>query len=166
MQGHIFKYKDKDGNWIEIPILVESMYNAYVAYCTKNSIEPVPETIYYQSVGQLKKLVEDLGSSAENLNAIANSLAQGALPQNLGGLGVAIGTDEEYTTLQDALVQLADVVTTQQLNARVTALQSTINTLQTNMNTSIAGKEDAASFSKGDKTPTANTPGKYYFQYS
>lgn len=165
MQGHLFKYKDKDGNWIEIPILVESMYNAYVAYCTKNSIEPVPETIYYQSVGQLKKLVEDLGSSAENLNAIADSLAQGALPQNLGGLGVAIGTDD-YPTLQDALVKLANVVTIKQLDDEAAALQAAIKTLQTSMNTSIAGKEDAASFSKGTAAPTANTPGKYYFQHS
>lgn len=165
MQGHTFKYKDKDGNWIEIPILVESMYNAYVAYCTKKNIDPVSEDTYYQSVGDLQNLVNKLDGSADQVAALISALGDGVLPQRLGGLGVAIGSDA-YPTLQDALVKLANMVTLEQFTANNATLANSIADVDTELRGLLTDKKDASAFSYGTKTPDKNTSGEYYFQHS
>lgn len=92
--GYIFQYKDENGNWIRIPALINSIYTAYCNYCEEHSLTPVPETTYYNTIGNLQSLVEQLGSSEEALLAIAAALGEGALPTAMGGTGLIISPDE------------------------------------------------------------------------
>lgn len=90
MQGHILKYKDKDGNWINIPFTASDIYTLYCLYCKEHGVEPVSQADYYISVGALSTLVAQLGSNATHLQDIAKSLENGALPVALGGTGLVL----------------------------------------------------------------------------
>lgn len=102
-KAHIIKYKTEDGTWVTIPIVVNDIYTAYKTYCQNNNIEPVDQNTYFQTIGSLKELVEQLADNSENIQSVANALAGGVLPLTKGGLGINIGAGQKYTTLRDAL---------------------------------------------------------------
>lgn len=97
--GHILKFKDEQGNWVSIPILVSGIYSAYVKYCTDNNITPVSQDVYYQTIGSLQTLVNQLAGGADAANAIVSALGSGALPTAMGGLGVTISNSAETYVL-------------------------------------------------------------------
>lgn len=90
IQGHLLKYKTETGEWVPIPILLATMYQMYVMYCTEHNITAVPETTYYETIGNLNSLVERLENSAGNINTLAEALDGGVLPLALGGTGIEI----------------------------------------------------------------------------
>lgn len=107
-KAHIIKYKLEDGTWVTIPVVVSDMYTAYKAYCLNNNIEPVDQTTYFQTIGNLKELVEQFADNSENIQSVADALAGGVLPLTKGGLGISIGAGQKYTTLRAALTDRED----------------------------------------------------------
>lgn len=102
-KAHVIKYKLEDGTWVTIPVAVNDIYTAYKTYCQNNNIEPVDQTTYFQTIGSLKELVDQLSDNSENIQSVANALAGGVLPLTKGGLGINIGAGQKYTTLRAAL---------------------------------------------------------------
>jgi hypothetical protein len=93
-QGHLIKYKDTNGNWIEIPVAVGTAYTMYKSYCQEHGIESVSEETYYATLGNLQLLVNQLAGSSDALQSMSAALRSGALPTNMGATGVAIGPEE------------------------------------------------------------------------
>lgn len=103
MQGHLLKYKKADGTWVSIPVLYQSMYQAYVDYCNANGIEDVAkEDTYYATVGTLKTLVDQLKGSTGSLTHLINILqaSGGVVPVTMGGTGLSLTA---FATLADYL---------------------------------------------------------------
>lgn len=94
--GYNFKYKNSEGVWVTIPILYMTLYDAYVSYCTAHSIvNIVSQETYYETLGNLQLLTDQLAGSADALAGLSSALGSGVLPQALGGTGKII-TDDEY----------------------------------------------------------------------
>lgn len=151
--AHVLKYKLEDGTWVQIPVLFEDIYTAYVEYCDAKNITPVDQNTYYQTLGSLKELVDRFADNSENIQAVADALSGGVLPSNKGGLGVSIGDGCDYPTLQAALVSLASVALAKDL---------------TDTNTSVSKKMDKAAFASGSDDPNDADLSEdvvYYFQY-
>lgn len=61
--GHVLKIRDGNDpeRWIEIPVLYQTMYDAYRAFCDINNITAVlSERDYYATLGNLKTIAEQL----------------------------------------------------------------------------------------------------------
>jgi hypothetical protein len=103
MNGHLLKYKDSNGNWVSIPVLIQDMYNAYVTYCENKGISNIAtEEEYYRSVGDLSTLVKQFGENSEALSSLSHALEKGVLPMTMGGTGAAVS--EKYKTFKEYLV--------------------------------------------------------------
>lgn len=159
--GHIFKVKDSEGNWIPIPALVTDIYDAYVAFCEAQTppLNTVPQTTYYETLGNLQTLVTSLDADIGNINRLIEALDDGVLPLALGGLGVSIGDDQTYTNLKDFILHTIDYsLDADDIADRLDALESDVKDLTDD-------KLDSSDISFGTSNPTSETAGKYYFQY-
>ena len=157
--SYIFKYKLADGTWVTIPVLAGDVYTAYREYCFTNQLDPVTEKTYYETLGNLQELVTQLSSNSSNMAAIAKALGGGVLPNEMGGLGVRIGTgtEFEYKTLQEALVALCGVALSKNVDAKVQQI-----------NTTVGQKLDASKIAVGPDDPNKVPPpaaAEFYFQF-
>jgi glutaminase len=155
-QGHIIKYKAGD-RWIEIPVAVISVYNMYVAYCEEHNIEPVSETAYYETLGNLENYItqltglNDLAASITELTAALNA---GALPVNKGGTGHDFVDEKALIQYFKEQLSQAGLVTNEVLEESKQNLQRTIAT-----------KLNSNEITFGTTEPSANVVGSIYFQY-
>lgn len=155
--SYIFKYKLDDGTWVTIPVLAGDVYTAYTEYCSLNNIPSVNKNTYYKTLGDLQTLVDQLANNSDNMTAIAEALGGGVLPKEMGGLGVPIGTAFEYKTLQEALVALCGVALSENVDAKVQQI-----------NTTVGQKLDASKIAVGSADPNEVPPpaaAEFYFQY-
>lgn len=162
MNGHVFKVKDSEGNWIPVPVLVTDIYDAYVAFCEAQTppLNPVSQTTYYETLGNLQTLVTNLDSDIGNINRLIEALDDGVLPLALGGLGVSIGAEQTYTNLKDFILHTIDY------NLSKDDIDDRLNTLESDVSELATDKLDAADISFGTNDPSSTTAGKYYFQYT
>lgn len=156
IQGHVIKYK-VGNEWIEIPMTVISAYNMYVAYCEEHDIEPVSETTYYKTLGNLENYItqltglNDLAASITELTAALNA---GALPVNKGGTGHAFVNEKALIQYFKEQLSQAGLITNEVLEESKQNLQKTLAT-----------KLNSSEISFGTTEPDANVVGSIYFQY-
>jgi hypothetical protein len=164
MQAHLIKYKDKDGNWVSIPVAMQDMYQAYVDYCEANNITAVSQNTYYATIGNLQELVETLGDNTGNIEQLIAALSNGALPITMGGTGLNISATA-FSTLVDYLA-----TPTSEGGAGLisrTAVESLIEEKTTNLTQLVSNAFDGAIIAYGTDTPDKlelGTDVKYFFQ--
>jgi hypothetical protein len=66
------------------------MYQMYVMYCTEHNITAVPETTYYETIGNLQAIVDRLTENSESIDRLSEALGAGVLPLEMGGTGIKI----------------------------------------------------------------------------
>lgn len=162
MQGHLLKYKNKDGEWVPLPIAVVDVYNTYVAYCTDNNITPVDKTTYYTNLGNLQTLTEQLAGSADAITDLSNALAGGVLPLAKGGTGRAFDTEDAFIAHLQAQLEYAGFTLSQQ-----TAISEIVG-VAINEHQDVLNKINKSEFGSGTVAPGEagfNFDGTYYFQY-
>lgn len=159
IKGHTVKYK-VGNEWVDIPAAIINVYNIYVAYCEQNGIEPVSESEYYLTLGNVKQYAEQLAGSTENINALATALGEeGALPVTLGGTGHNHANETAlFNWLIEELVKPAYGLVAK------SSLESTQQTLQADINTKL-NKSEITYGDKDPNEPGANVSGSIYFQY-
>jgi hypothetical protein len=182
MQGHVFKVKHPNGvDWIEIPILYQTMYQAYVDYCKDNNVPVILSQVeYYIMLGELKGLREAL---EEYVNILQDQSSQ-PLSRTKGGTGVSVDTVSELAEYLGLTSNLDDTSGNKFPNTVVVkgaitqSATDTYNTLKQELDSSILtvnqtinnafndfGLDDLG-ISAGTKKPDENTPGTIYIKYS
>lgn len=86
--GHLFRFRDPNdpNKWIDIPILYQTMYMAYLAYCEEHGIAEsarLSEEAYYTTLGTIKSIADTLTGYG------------GTIPLSAGGTGIGVGTKLE-----------------------------------------------------------------------
>lgn len=81
--GHILKIRNpnKPEQWIDIPVLYQTMYQAYKSYCEANNIPEnsiLDERAYYITLGTLKDIADTMTGYA------------GTIPLESGGTGTSV----------------------------------------------------------------------------
>lgn len=148
--GHILKFKNENGEWIDIPLLVINVYDAYVNYCTERNIKPVSQETYYTTLGELKTLTEQLGNSTEAIQTLAAALGEKkSLPLSLGGTGHSFNTEPDFI---DYLTEAGLVDDTR------------MGTAEKNITNLFNSKLDITAISYDTDPPTPTTTGLLYFQ--
>jgi hypothetical protein len=174
--GHIFKVKHPDNNeWIEIPVLFQTMYQAYVAYCKENNKDvALSESEFYDILGELRSLkatVEEyLDVAAENANAtlslskggtgtsvqtLAKLLEYLGLTTNIDSTGNKFPTTETVKAAIDRGVTSAKTYADSRINNAFETftlldLGVTAGTVDPNYNTMLDGMADGAIYIKYD----------------
>ena len=158
LKGHILKFKDEQGQWVDIPILVVDVYDTYVAYCKENNVTPVSATTYYGTLGKLDDYVSQLTANANNIAALTaaiNSIANGEVSvvhTDRGGTGRSFeDTDALITYIYAQLKENHSVIDEDALDETVEEIDNT--------------KLNKSEISVGSIAPGAGTTGTYYFQY-
>lgn len=154
IKGHVIKYKVGD-EWVDIPVAVINVYNTYVAYCEHNGIEPVSESEYYITLGNVKQYAEQLANSTDAIAALTNALGEEeVLPVTLGGTGRRFTNESELLNFFKNELHLAGLPTNEDLEQVDTNLQTAINT-----------KLNKTEITYGTTEPNTSTVGSFYFQY-
>lgn len=146
IKGHLIKYKLPDGTWVGIPVAIVDVYDTYLSYCQTNNISPVNKQVYFQTLGNLQTLVDDLSNSTGAIEELNQALSEGVLPVSKGGTGYSDET-QYLAHLKEALITLGIATSTE-------------------VNNKTNPKLNASDISAGTADPiTAGATGKYYFQY-
>lgn len=170
--GHIFRVRHPDNpeQWIDIPVMFQTMYQAYVTYCKANNIPEntmLDERSYYITLGTLKDIADTLSGYA------------GTIPLESGGTGTSV------TNLNDLLTYLglsSDVnsvgskfptteaiksyVDTEVLTAKTEATTNLLQAFMNLFNTALAGDLSDLGITSGTGNPGTSTPGTIYIKYS
>lgn len=154
LQGHLIKYKVGD-EWVEIPLAIVNVYDTYVAYCEQNAIEPVSESEYYVTLGNVKQYAEQLAGSTESIAALTSALGEeGVLPVTFGGTGHSFTNEYKLLDWFKNELHLAGLPTNEDLENTEQSLQ-----------TKIDAKLDKTVITYGTEEPNESTAGSFYFQY-
>ena len=166
---HLLRYKNENDEWVDIPVIVSTMYNSYVVYCKEHDIPAVDETTYYETIGNLAAYVEALNDKAGNIDALVSALETGSLPLTQGGTGQSFAnayqliaylwrglTGDPGWNAQHLLVK--NMLVTQE------GLDNVVNTLTTDLSTKLNINNIASGTKTPDEAGLATTV-QYYFQY-
>lgn len=88
---YMLSYKNEKGEWVDIPVIYQTAYQAYVAHCVAEDKTPITIEQFYSvfnilaNTGFIQQLVETLDGIS-------------TLPVNMGGTGA--------TTVEEALQNL------------------------------------------------------------
>lgn len=172
--GHILKFRDPNNpeRWINIPILYQTMYQSYIAYCMEHDIAEnvrLSERDYYTTLGTLKDIAEALEEQEGVIPTI---------PMESGGTGACVGSKSEllvYFGLVDSCEDPSEEkfastkAVVDFVNNRVVAVQDILQSyVQNYVQTAVAAQSlENLGVSWGDEDPDNDTtPGKIYIKYS
>lgn len=170
--GHIFRVRHPDDpeRWIDIPVMFQTMYQAYVTYCQANNIPEdtmLDERSYYITLGTLKDIADTLsgyagtiplesggtGTSVTNLNDLLTYLG---LSSDVNSVGNKFPTTEAIKNYVDTEVEEAKQKASLELQLRfsqfLTAAQD--------------GNLNDLGITSGTGNPGTATPGTIYIKYS
>ena len=159
--AHIINYKDKDGNWHAIPILVQDMYATYLSYCNAHGIDAVPKEPYLGALYSIYELAQ----------AFANVSSEAVLTVAHGGTGAA--------TIEGARAALHVYSTTEvdaananiqnnivAIEERLGRIEEALNTLREEFSEQINTlTPEKLGIVTGDFAPSETTEGSIYFEY-
>lgn len=170
--GHILRVRHPDNpeQWIDIPVMFQTMYQAYVEYCKANNIPEdsmLDERSYYITLGTLKDIADTLsgaagtiplksggtGVSVPDLNGL---LAYLGLTTDINSSGNKFPTAETTKTYVDTEVEEAKQLAE-------TNLQQTFMAL---FNKAATGDLSDLGITSGTGKPGPNTKGTIYIKYS
>ena len=175
VQAHLFKYKletiDDHGNpktvWIPIPVMFQTMYQAYLSYCLENNIaNPLTEQEYFigiSNAGNLSDLLDNEGTIIIERGGTGANNATGARA-NLD----VYSKEETHAAINDALygdTEEDDEGSETSLVARIKTLEQTVVVLQQNIAALQNKKLEDFGISKGQSAPNETTKGSIYFRY-
>jgi len=174
---HVIKFRDKSGQWHTIPVVYQTIYNAYVEYCQsqKDPIDPIDMHEFYN--------VFTILTRSELIKNIINNSYNDVLPIEAGGTGASSaeaartklevyskqdidnklgnsGEDSIGTQLQALQAFLNEVDTDlSRLTEDLNEVQDKVNSLPNNIDLAAVG------ISVGTDEPNSNTKGMLYFRY-
>ena len=166
--GHMFRIRHPEdpNRWIDLPIIYQTMYQAYKAYCEANDVPEesiLDERAYYITLGTLKNIADTLtgqagsipleaggtGASVSSLDAL---LAYLGLTTNINDTGAKFPTAETVKDYLDAVATSAEQNIMQLVETRFNSLTTDLSTL---------------GITCGVKDPEqVNPPGVIYIKYS
>lgn len=164
--GYTLRFKDAEGNWHDIPVLYQTMYDTYKTYCEARNIQPITQDEYCLALVDIVKLANTISES-------------GIVTIDKGGTG-AFNAEDARTNLDvyskdetEELVKKAIYGDSTQeeeagedsLIARVKNLETQLAALSTALNKRIDGISlQSLGLTAGSGDPGANTPGSVYFK--
>lgn len=171
--GHILRVRHPDNpeQWIDIPVMFQTMYQAYVEYCKANDIPEdtmLDERSYYITLGTLKDIADTLsgfagtiplesggtGTSVSDLNGL---LAYLGLTTDVNSVGNKFPTVETIKTYIDTEVEEAKQLAETNLEQTFIAL----------FNKALTGDLSDLGITSGTGDPlNTNPPGTIYIKYS
>jgi hypothetical protein len=93
-QGHLFRVKHPEtGEWIDIPVLYQTMYQAYRKYCEDNGVTPLDEVKYYELMNNLNAYYDTLQANLATLKEYIETLESSqnsTLSLKRGGTGFSV----------------------------------------------------------------------------
>lgn len=173
--GHLFRFRDPNdpNKWIDIPILYQTMYAAYLAYCDEHDIAVtarLSEDAYYTTLGTLKSIADTLTGYG------------GTIPLSSGGTGFAAGELSDllnYLGLVDSFDATSDTqfpstaAVQQELTKATETFAKQLGETEDALRILIEKKLNADAFtmgalgiSSGTANPNDKTPGTIYIKYS
>lgn len=173
--GHLFRFRDPNdpNKWIDIPILYQTMYAAYLAYCEEHGIVEsarLSEDAYYTTLGTLKSIADTLTGYG------------GTIPLSSGGTGAAVGTKLELLQYLGLLSSLDTEDVSDETFPSTAIVKHYVDTMGKALANSIGGgvaeaKEYADTLNKslsleslgiysGTANPDTSTRGAIYIKYS
>ena len=170
--GHILRVRHPDNpeQWINIPVMFQTMYQAYVEYCKANNIPEdtmLDERSYYITLGTLKDIADTLsgfagtiplasggtGTSVSDLNGL---LAYLGLTTDVNSVGNKFPTVETIKTYVDTEVEEAKQLAETNLEQTFIAL----------FNKALTGDLSDLGITSGTTNPDSKTKGTIYIKYS
>ena len=171
--GHILRVRHPDNpeQWIDIPVMFQTMYQAYVEYCKANNIPEdtmLDERSYYITLGTLKDIADTLsgfagtiplasggtGTSVSDLNGL---LAYLGLTTDVNSVGNKFPTVETIKTYVDTEVEEAKQLAEDNLEQTFVAF----------FNKTFTGNLSDLGITSGTGNPlNTNPPGTIYIKYS
>lgn len=139
-QGHVLKVRHPDTNeWVPIPILYQTMYQAYRDYCETNG-KPVvlDEETYYTVVGELQGIKDAL----QEYVAVLNDPNSPPLSLTKGGTGVSVTNLAELLNYLGLTADLTDTTGTKFPTTVV--VKEAINTVAESIDAKVAASYEAA----------------------
>ena len=178
--GHLFRFRDPNdpNKWIDIPILYQTMYMAYLAYCEEHGIVEsarLSEDAYYTTLGTLKSIADTLTGYG------------GTIPLSAGGTGIGVGTIDELLEHLGLVYDMEAVLNNTEINpSKYFPSVSAVNQhVDNRIDDVVQGVEEAVEaldgritdakdsitlaslgISSGTANPGTNTPGTIYIKYS
>lgn len=170
--GHVLRVRHPDNpeQWIDIPVMFQTMYQAYVEYCKANNIPEdtmLDERSYYITLGTLKDIADTLsgfagtiplesggtGTSVSDLNGL---LAYLGLTTDVNSVGNKFPTVETIKTYVDTEVEEAKQLAETNLEQTFIAL----------FNKALTGDLSDLGITSGTGDPEPETNGTIYIKYS
>ena len=161
--GYIFRIKDPNdpNKWIDVPVLYQTMYQAYKAYCESiglSDAQILDEKTYYTALGSLKNLSDALtGTGALTTLSGGTGIAASNLSDLLNQLGLTGDVSKVGDTLFPTNAAVRAYVTNQ-----LNAASAIINTKISEQDAQLKLKLD---ITYGTEDPGDNTPGDVYIKY-
>ena len=178
--GHLFRFRDPNdpNKWIDIPILYQTMYMAYLAYCEEHGIAEsarLSEEAYYTTLGTIKSIADTLTGYG------------GTIPLSAGGTGIGVGTINELLEYLGLASDMEAVLNNDAINpseyfpsvfavkqhvdSRIDDVVQDMQESEEALNNKITSAKDSITLaslgiSSGTTNPNANTPGTIYIKYS
>lgn len=163
--GHILRVRHPDNpeQWIDIPVMFQTMYQAYVEYCKANDIPEdsmLDERSYYITLGTLKDIADTLSGAA------------GTIPLKSGGTGVSVPDLDGLLTYLGLTTDINSVgnkfPTTEAIKSYV---DTEVKKAKDQADTNLEQRFTSASLSdlgitSGTAPAGRNTPGTIYIKYS
>lgn len=167
--GYTLSHKDDDGTWHDIPLLYQTMYDAYRTYCTLNNLEYVSKDVYYNDLVRIVELADTI--SEAGIVAITGG-GTGATTIEEARANLNVYSKEEVQTQINNAVFGGDVpegdATEDSMYARLGKAEQEIASLKQQL-ADIFDKPEATlnklGISWNNSEPNANTPGFIYFRY-
>lgn len=176
--GHIFRVRHPDNpeQWIDIPVMFQTMYQAYAAYCETNG-KPIvlTEEAYYTVLGELSGLKASL---EEYINVLQDPNAP-PISTTKGGTGASVADLKElleYLGLSSDVNSVGNKFpTTEAIKSYVdTEVEEAKEKASLELQLAFAqlfakaqnGHLNDLGITSGTDDPGLNTPGTIYIKYS
>jgi hypothetical protein len=170
--GHILRVRHPDNpeQWIDIPVMFQTMYQAYVEYCKANNIPEdtmLDERSYYITLGTLKDIADTLSGFAGTIPL--ESGGTGTSVSDLNGLLAYLGLTTDVNSAGNKFPTVETVknyVDTEVEEAKQLAEDNLEQTFVAFFNKTFTGDLSDLGITSGTGDPlNTNPPGTIYIRY-
>jgi hypothetical protein len=155
---HTLCIKNENGEWVEIPVFYQTVYNCYKDYCVEHNMSVLTVDAFYNVFSMLA----DSGFINTLLEQFQN---QDVIPISLGGTGASTAEGARTNLGVASATDLQNAINTiNVLNYNHNIMQTDINAMQATLGSLSNINLNRLGVTWGEQAPGEDTPGTLYFK--